>query len=93
MNPTSSLVNIKVTFEFNQIENIGTTKNSKPSKINLVDLTVSKRQKSTEATYDKLKEGYNINKSLLVLCNLINILADKVMSKKKMFYLLIVFQL
>ena len=52
-----------------------------------------KDKKSTETTCDKLKEGYNINKSLLVLDNVINILPDKEWVKKKIFYLLIVFQL
>ncbi len=45
MNPTNSRVNIIITIEFNQIENIGTTKSSKLSKINLVDLVGSERQK------------------------------------------------
>ena len=50
-----------------------------------------KDKKSTETTCDKLKEGYNINKSLLV--NVINTLIDKEWVKKRMFYLHIVFQL
>ena len=93
MNVTSSRSHRTVTIEFNQIKNIGTIKISKLSKINLVDLIGSERQKSTEATVDRLKEGNNINKSFLVLGNVINTLADKAMGKKKMFYLLIVFQL
>ena len=83
MNATSSRAHTIVTIEFNQIQNIGTTKSSKLSKINLVDLAGSERQKSTEATGDRLKEGCNINKSLLVLGNVINTLADKAMGKKK----------
>ena len=83
MNATSSRAHTIVTIEFNQIQNIGTTKSSKLSKINLVDLAGSERQKSTEATGDRLKEGCNINKSLLVLGNVVNTLADKAMGKKK----------
>ena len=52
-----------------------------------------KVQKSTEATDDRLKNGCNINKSFLVLVNVINILADKAIGKKKIFYLLIVIKL
>jgi hypothetical protein len=76
MNVTSSHAHRTLTIEFN-------TKSSKLSKINLVDLIGSERQKSTEATVDRLKEGNNINKSLLVLGNVINTLPDKAMSKKK----------
>ena len=81
MNATSSRAHTIVTIEFNQIQNIGTTKSSKLSKINLVDLAGSERQKSTEITDDRLKKDYNINKSLLVLCNVT--LPDKRMGKKK----------
>ena len=51
--------------------------------INLVDLAGSERANSTGATGDRLKEGCNINKSLLVLGNVINALADKATGKKK----------
>ena len=43
---------------------------SRISYLNLVDLAGSERQKSTGATGSTLKEGANINKSLLALvCN------------------------
>ncbi|MCQ2820718.1 MAG: FHA domain-containing protein, partial [archaeon] len=51
--------------------------------IHLVDLAGSERAGSTGATGERLKEGCNINKSLLVLGNVINALADKAMGKKK----------
>ena len=51
--------------------------------INLVDLAGSERSGSTGATGDRLKEGCNINKSLLILGNVINCLADKAIGKNK----------
>ena len=49
----------------------------------MVDLAGSERANSTGATGARLKEGCNINKSLLVLGNVINTLADKALDKKK----------
>ena len=46
------------------------------SKINLVDLAGSERADSTGATGIRLKEGGNINKSLLTFINVISTLAD-----------------
>lgn len=83
MNATSSRAHTIVTVEFKQIQAVGTTKSEKLSKINLVDLAGSERANSTKATGDRLKEGCNINKSLLVLGNVINTLADKALGKKK----------
>ena len=83
MNATSSRAHSIVTVEFKQVQTIGTTKSEKLSKINLVDLAGSERANSTGATGDRLKEGCNINKSLLVLGNVINTLADKALGKKK----------
>lgn len=83
MNATSSRAHTIVTVEFKQVQTIGTTKSEKLSKINLVDLAGSERANSTGATGDRLKEGCNINKSLLVLGNVINTLADKALGKKK----------
>lgn len=83
MNATSSRAHTIVTVEFKQIQAVGSTKSEKLSKINLVDLAGSERANSTKATGDRLKEGCNINKSLLVLGNVINTLADKALGKKK----------
>ena len=47
--------------------------------INLIDLAGSERSGSTGA--DRLKEGCNINKSLLFLGNVINCLTDKAIGK------------
>jgi len=58
-------------------------KSEKRSNINLVDLAGSERASSTGATGDRLKEGCNINKSLLTLGNVINVLADKALGKAK----------
>ena len=83
MNNTSSRAHTIVTIEFKQIQTVGKTKSEKLSKINLVDLAGSERANSTGATGARLKEGCNINKSLLVLGNVINTLADKALGKKK----------
>ena len=48
----------------------------------LVDLAGSERQSSTQATGQRLKEGANINKSLLCLSNVISRLSEMVKSKK-----------
>ena len=83
MNNTSSRAHTIVTIEFKQVQTVGKTKSEKLSKINLVDLAGSERANSTGATGARLKEGCNINKSLLVLGNVINTLADKALGKKK----------
>lgn len=83
MNATSSRAHTIVTIEFKQFSMDGKTSSAKTSVINLVDLAGSERSSSTGATGDRLKEGCNINKSLLVLGNVINTLADKAMGKKK----------
>jgi kinesin family protein 13 len=83
MNATSSRAHTIVTIEFRQITLIAGKKSDKLSMINLVDLAGSERSSSTGATGDRLKEGCNINKSLLVLGNVINVLADKALGKKK----------
>ena len=75
MNNTSSRAHTIVTIEFKQVNTEGKLKSEKLSKINLVDLAGS--------TGARLKEGCNINKSLLVLGNVINTLADKALGKKK----------
>ena len=83
MNNTSSRAHTIVTIEFKQVQTVGKAKSEKLSKINLVDLAGSERANSTGATGARLKEGCNINKSLLVLGNVINTLADKALGKKK----------
>ena len=83
MNATSSRAHTIVTIEFKQLTLIAGRKSEKLSMINLVDLAGSERAGSTGATGDRLKEGCNINKSLLVLGNVINALADKAIGKGK----------
>ena len=53
------------------------------AKINLVDLAGSERADKTGATGAVLKEGANINKSLLTLGNVINALAEGAKGAKK----------
>ena len=83
MNATSSRAHTIVTIEFRQVTMIAKKRSEKLSMINLVDLAGSERSGSTGATGDRLKEGCNINKSLLILGNVINCLADKAIAKNK----------
>ena len=83
MNATSSRAHTIVTIEFKQLTMVAKKKSAKLSMINLVDLAGSERSGSTGATGDRLKEGCNINKSLLILGNVINCLADKAIGKNK----------
>ena len=83
MNATSSRAHTIVTIEFRQITMVAKKKSEKLSMINLVDLAGSESSGSTGATGDRLKEGCNINKSLLILGNVINCLADKAIGKNK----------
>ena len=46
------------------------------SRLNVIDLAGSERQKSTQAMGDRIKEAGNINKSLSILGNVINALID-----------------
>jgi kinesin family protein 3/17 len=54
----------------------------KVGKLNLVDLAGSERQKSTKAEGKVLKEGANINRSLLALGAVINKLGETSKNKK-----------
>lgn len=83
MNANSSRAHTIITIEFAQITITNGKKTEKRSNINLVDLAGSERASSTGATGDRLKEGCNINKSLLTLGNVINVLADKALGKSK----------
>jgi len=83
MNATSSRAHTIVTIEFRQITMFAKRKSEKLSMINLVDLAGSERSGATGATGDRLKEGCNINRSLLILGNVINCLADKAIGKNK----------
>jgi uncharacterized protein YejL (UPF0352 family) len=53
------------------------------AKINLVDLAGSERADKTGASGSTLKEGANINLSLMTLGNVINALAEGSVTKKK----------
>ena len=83
MNATSSRAHTIVTIEFRQITVLEKKKSEKLSRINLVDLAGSERTGITGVTGERLKEGCNINKSLLILGNVINCLADKALGIRK----------
>lgn len=77
MNETSSRSHAIFTLKFSQLKIV---ENNIPSeivsKMNLVDLAGSERADSTGAKGIRLKEGGNINKSLLTFINVISTLAD-----------------
>ena len=83
MNATSSRAHTIVTIEFRQISILAKKRSEKLSRINLVDLAGSERTGATGSTGERLKEGCNINKSLLILGNVINCLADKALGIRK----------
>ncbi len=77
MNDTSSRSHAIFTIRFSQLKIVENNLPSEiSSKINLVDLAGSERADSTGATGIRLKEGGNINKSLLTFINVISTLAD-----------------
>ncbi len=74
MNAVSSRAHTVVTITFDQIMFNNKEKEIiKSSVINLVDLAGSERANATGTTGDRLKEGANINKSLLTLGNVISV--------------------
>ncbi|XP_033647819.1 kinesin-like protein KIF16B isoform X1 [Asterias rubens] len=76
MNDTSSRSHAIFTITFTQAKFNDDMPIETVSKINLVDLAGSERADATGATGDRLKEGANINKSLVTLGNVISALAD-----------------
>ncbi|XP_066279376.1 kinesin-like protein KIF16B isoform X2 [Branchiostoma lanceolatum] len=92
MNDVSSRSHAIFTIVFTQAKFNREMPSETVSKINLVDLAGSERASATGATGDRLKEGANINKSLVTLGNVISTLADQSIasssghgSKKKFF--------
>ena len=84
MNATSSRAHTVTGIYFKQIfidKDSGKKLNEKVSDINLIDLAGSERAGSTGATGDRLKEGANINKSLMILGKVISALAKKAEGK------------
>ncbi|PIK38770.1 putative kinesin-like protein KIF16B [Apostichopus japonicus] len=76
MNNVSSRSHAIFTIRFTQAKFNADMPSETVSKINLVDLAGSERANSTGATGERLKEGANINKSLVTLGNVISALAD-----------------
>jgi len=84
MNATSSRAHTVTTINFKQMmidKSSGKILNTKQCDINLIDLAGSERAGSTGATGDRLKEGSNINKSLMILGKVISALAKKAEGK------------
>ena len=85
MNATSSRAHTVTTICFKQIiidKGSGKKINEKTSDINLIDLAGSERAESTGVTGDRLAEGANINKSLMILGKVISALAKQAEGKK-----------
>nr|XP_057932168.1 kinesin-like protein KIF16B isoform X2 [Doryrhamphus excisus] len=76
MNDVSSRSHAIFTINFTQAKFDAEMPSETVSKIHLVDLAGSERADSTGATGVRLKEGGNINKSLVTLGNVISALAD-----------------
>uniref|UniRef100_T2M7P5 Kinesin-like protein KIF16B n=1 Tax=Hydra vulgaris TaxID=6087 RepID=T2M7P5_HYDVU len=90
MNDTSSRSHAIFTINFTQAKFYTDMPSETVSKIHLVDLAGSERANSTGASGQRLKEGANINKSLVTLGSVISALAessnmDISISKKKLF--------
>lgn len=77
MNETSSRSHAIFTINFTQAKFDAEMPSETVSKIHLVDLAGSERADSTRASGVRLKEGSNINKSLVTLGNVISALADQ----------------
>ena len=84
MNATSSRAHTVscITFTQNFFNIYGTPSNKRVSSINLIDLAGSERAGSTGATGDRLAEGANINKSLMILGKVISTLAKNAGANK-----------
>uniref|UniRef100_A0A3B4WEW3 Kinesin motor domain-containing protein n=1 Tax=Seriola lalandi dorsalis TaxID=1841481 RepID=A0A3B4WEW3_SERLL len=80
MNDLSSRSHAILTISFTQVKcsakNLNWSKYSFKVKIHLVDLAGSERADATRTTGTRLKEGANINKSLVTLGSVISALAD-----------------
>lgn len=80
MNATSSRAHTVTTVSFKQKflhPRTGEVLNEKHSNVNLIDLAGSERLAGDEHTADRMVEGSNINKSLMILGKCIAILAKK----------------
>nr|XP_047133300.1 kinesin-like protein KIF16B isoform X1 [Hydra vulgaris] len=83
MNDTSSRSHAIFTIRYTQAKFLHDMPSETTSKINLVDLAGSERANSTGATGLRLKEGGNINKSLVTLGSVISSLAEASTNPKK----------
>lgn len=83
MNDTSSRSHAIFTVSYTQAKFMHNLPSETTSKINLVDLAGSERADSTGATGIRLKEGANINKSLVTLGSVISSLAEASTNTKK----------
>ncbi|KAL2083296.1 hypothetical protein ACEWY4_021069 [Coilia grayii] len=80
MNDTSSRSHAIFTINFRQAQLDAEQPSETTSKVHLVDLVGSERADAARGGWMRLKEGASINKSLVVLGNVISALADMSMS-------------
>lgn len=87
MNATSSRAHTVTLITFSQkfFDHASKPLRALKSNINLIDLAGSERAESTGATGQRLKEGANINKSLMILGKVITALAEASSGKKTNF--------
>ena len=83
MNEQSSRSHSVFTIHYQTYEKKTDCSSLKTAKFNFVDLAGSERQKLTKSMGDRLKEGCNINRSLTVLGDVINSLAENYKRKSK----------
>lgn len=83
MNEQSSRSHSVFTIHYQTYEKRAECSSFKTAKFNFVDLAGSERQKLTKSVGDRLKEGCNINRSLAVLGDVINSLADNTRGRAK----------
>lgn len=83
MNRESSRSHAVLTVTIKSMEETGQITNTKCSRLHLIDLAGSERQKDTKAEGQRLKEAGNINKSLSALSNVIMALVDVAHGKNR----------
>ena len=85
MNATSSRAHTITMMSITQIfyDESGKPKNRLDPTVNIIDLAGSERSDKTGATGERLQEGCNINKGLMVLGRVISLLADHAIGKNK----------
>ena len=83
MNRESSRSHAVLTVNIMSTEEVGEVTNKRNSRLHLIDLAGSERQKDTKTAGQRLKEAGSINKSLSALSNVIMALVDVAHGKNR----------